>query len=773
MRKNSQIATILTLAIAAVFLFIVITINMGKVSKKKTVIDNACDSAGLLLASGLGSVGNSLRQELGLYGNDTKKCDTDWGLIAGIGLVIVGVLAAWFGGVSLSLSAAGAAMVTSTAVVSTALGGLMIAQALYAAYTEPGMMREMQAKFQNMTAEQRLLEGTIEYALFTTIDDPTFVPDKFDADRDGLKYPANLDKIPQFNHWYFQRLNSLPRIGALIEEFYNYLFTDPPVFEVKENPETWNADEAYLLANGSWRVAEWLRKDEAGFKVSSTDGLKGLIRKMEHYYYGVTFLDELNYVIGEIEGDTICTGESCTRVRGFQDQIKEIYSLTKDEQIGAFEVWYAQFYNGSGANDWYTRMGEWIVFVNKWIIELQERHVQVLACVNNCWAPGPYECGFGGGECCESHCECWPCGDDGGGGGGGGAALFHTGDVRAHVAWFRSDSGKVLLASNGGGCGECCSCVCDSWCGCNPAGRGCCQLCQSGHCRPSSQCNTPTGGPRNCCDSACNIYKQSCDVGTYSSGGGGPCGSPCTDTYYNCSCSNHTHIEPYIPKLEEFKATIIAFRAKIKDIYERAEAQKKIPWTYRAIYAWKDVVLNEAGQAVSPEQPAHLVYVQLDFPDENKGYKFPQTADEREFLWLEICHYLKGGNISEGNAGDGTGDFYITVARYDEDLAKQGPLSNFWRFKFRRGGGNEAADLALLRAVADRFYSKLNQGESCTLNDLVSIGEYNTLAALADNYGIVAKARVHYGPGWTYKKEELPGEASQRNRDIYIMGRVR
>lgn len=781
MRNNSQIATILTLIIGLIFLFMVFTINMGKVSKKKTVIDNACDGAGLLLASGLGSVASSLKFELGIFGDApypfNRHCGPNMNVIIGWALIIIGIATAIFtGGIS-------------TGIAFTLAAGLLTLapEALYEHFTEPGLMREMQAKSQNMTAEQRLFEGAIQSAIFATVDDPKFVPDLFDVDRDGIKFPTQFDKITRFNHWYFQRLNSLPRLGTLIEKFYAYLFPNPaadssgiPIlgkqFEIKENPKTWDAEEAHLLVNGSWRIGDWLR-----------DKLKPFVVELWNHGYGVEFAKDytkdITVVIPpiwteeqpmpEIELDDL--GELYRDIRRFEDFIKKgVYGQSKDERIAAFEKWFVEFYNGSSSGqDWYKTMGEWVTHINTWIDQLTERHKQVLVCVKSCWAPGPYQCGFGGGPCCRSHCECWPCGD---------GALFHRDDVRAHFNWFRSDSKKVLLAS---GCGECCSCVCDAECGCNPAGRYNCELCASGHCRPAVPCNTPCNPPgcsempRPCCESGCFFFLPLCGDKIFTtSGGGGPCDGPCEDYYYDCGSPDDTIIRrDYITKLIELRDSLKAFQAEILDIYNESQKEKNDPWLRQAIYVWKDITGKETGQyanpVIQPQSAVHMVYVKLDLPAD---YKFPYPQTDRSWWNPLICQYVQNAK----------GDFYITVARYDEDLAKQGPLSNFWKFRFRRNPAKNEADLTMLRNAADRFSSKLDKGESCVnsceggkctnqcFNSLVYPADFGTLSKFAYDNGIVAKVRVHYGPGYTYKREEIAsGEAKKRNKDIYIMEKIR
>jgi len=864
-QKKSQIATILTFIIALVFLFIVITINIGKVSQKKTLIDNACDGAGLLLASGLGSVSNAVFQEIGFYHFDAiinRNCNLDWLLIGGILAVIVGILGVVVsGGSSLILFAGGL----------TALGGAAViaGDVLFIAYTEPGLLREMQAQYQNMTAEQRLFEGAMQYALFSTVDDPAFVPDRFDEDRDKLKAG---DKIPQFDHWYIQRLSSLPRLGDIINTLYDALF--PPgaaFFEIVTGSGGWVAKEAYLLsvdpANGQrFRVGDWLRDDfwlfmhelwcygygpgefakfsQAGpcgggpdppppvggwvwptdphGEITSTfnpghplgidigglpigtpilaayggtvigsgwsvpgcstcnygqyividhgmvDGkhlysryghLNTILVSGGHVFAGQHIgemgwtgrvepvgpggthlhfeirewgiwgraLDPMIYLTGapgpgpggsrcgagaptvKIEDAQDDVGELYRDIRGFEKFAKDSWGRSQDELIVGFEDWFIQLWNDEDVRDGYDSIG-WAERFWDWIPKINEWR-EILAERQAQVLACMSSCRNQAYDCCPnvSGPECdWNC-------------------------WQVCDEDGNCVTQ----------CVPIKWNNCCGPWVECCDLCNDPHCSPHQQCQTPCNPPYP----PCHVVQKSC------------CDSACCLKVPGSGTNCLTRIQGYIDKLNEFENNvIIPLYNLVVQAHLDSEGLKSNPWNRQAIYVWKDVVLNDLGAEVSTEQPAHMVYVKLDLPAD---FKFPYVTQKRHWL-VEKCTSVEHAR----------GTFEITVGRYDEDIAKRGPLSRFWRFKFRRGGRNEAAQVNTLRTAADRFHNLLNDGNATSLSSLMDPGEFNTLADLAYNQGVVAHIEVSYGPGEVYRKGEAT-RAADRNRDIHINRRIR
>ncbi|MFC1657759.1 hypothetical protein ACFL1D_00020 [Candidatus Omnitrophota bacterium] len=726
MAKRAQIATIITLAIAAIFLFIVVTINIGQIAQKKTAIDNACDGAGLLLASGLGSMATGIKQQMEMWGDSIESCEFNWSLIIGCLIIIASIVVT-----ICTLATASAitgpliAQVALGLVMGGATGGFLVSEGISAAHIDPQLVQALKEKFQNMSTEQRLTEAAIQFALFATVTDQDLVPDRFDADRDGNKFPGTLDKISRFNHWYFQRLDSLPRIGDLVDDFYEYLFGSPQ-FHIVPVPQTGDAHSVHLLVNGNWRITDWLAGEFKSFIVRLWSHGYG-VEFADDYTKDLTFFDPADPDNGDYENDEL--GQFYRDIRLFEIFAKGIYNTSKEDLVGSFETWMNQFDDLKAPTDdfkdWYDHMLEWEAMLQGWIAQLAQRQNEILACVNSCSSPGPWTCGPGGGGCCAGHVE------------------------YDEYSWW---------------------CVCDAYAGCG-GGRGCCQLCSSS-CLVENSCNTPTGGVRGCCSSACPLYIQNCAMGRYCSGGG-ICASAACDNYYNCGCNNdsnrNTIIPPFIARLQLMQESIESLRTRINEVALEAASRKDEPWVHEAIYVWKDVVLDEFSNTVQKESPAHMVYVRLDVPQD---FKLPYLTVKRRNWGFRICQRIEWAEE----------EFDLTVARYDEDLAKRGPLSNFWRFRFRRNAAlAENADVTnLLRPTADRFMAFLNNGDATTLEQLLAYGnpsDPNTprarLVNLAMNHGIVAKATFHYGPGYTYKPDELPGEAAKRTKDIYIKKRHR
>jgi murein DD-endopeptidase MepM/ murein hydrolase activator NlpD len=827
----------------------VITINMGKVSAKKTVIDNACDGAGLLLASGLSSVVTSIRQSLGIYGFGHENCDMDWFFIIGLAIGVLGVVT-----VVVTLGTGLPLYVAALGGVAALLGGGMVGSAAMQMAKEPGMVREMQAKFQNMTAEQRLFEGAIDYALFAVVDDPTSVPDRFDVDRDGLKYPGSLDKITRFSHWYFQRLNDLPRIGELIEEFFKKLFTNnPKYFEVVKDPsDDWKVKEVHFLSGGSWRVGDWIRDDFRPF-----------LHELWCYGYGVNFARNSAVgcaaeppppcpggfiwpVTGDVSanfgdwscywwpntgcrhtgmdivvncgtpvkaaatGDVIVIGWDAGGYGNYiiidhGDGISTLYAHLQTVLVGYERVIQGQVIALSGNTGWgsgchlhfevrvngvrvdprgyltgscpptpappvpvplppappptdpdeleqfYRELRDFEKFIKGFYgLSKDELIASYEAWINLFYDDSPEEPGSVDWYKCLGE---WVTKINGWINNAQDGLVRRQDQIRACI---NSCSSRALACTSYCPTGSVChrSCVqpdpdnpggClqwedDQWRGCCGDLVRCCDSCNT-QCPPTANCDTPCNPPdcthqsRPCCSTACHFrIVQRCDL---------------------------TRVQLYIDKLRQLVTTITKLQEDIKHLHDEADRMKSTPWMRQAIYAWKDKVLNKSGSAVSPVEVAHLVYV---FIEPKPGFKFPSPATKRKWFGAQKCSYVKNHD----------GWFKITVGRYDEDLAKQGPLSNLWRFKFRRNAaGNEPMDLIRIRMIAERFATLLNQGDSVPLLDsLCTPGEFTQVKDFVYSNGIVSEIEVHFGPGFTEKPTD-PHVAAKRNTEIYIKRKIK
>lgn len=204
--NQSQIATIIVFIIAVMFIFTLLSLNLGKIAQKKTALDNVADSVGLNLASQLGSMANALKNQLEIYGTSLESCNLNWKLILGIVLIVAAIVGAVFsGGVSLLL-------------INVALAGaLLTVQGLTMQFmaANPQAVGQLQLKFKNLSALQQVIEMPIQGVLFNVNEDPGWVTDVYDMDRDN----DHTDRIPRFLKWYNLRLNALPDVGGIVDGF--------------------------------------------------------------------------------------------------------------------------------------------------------------------------------------------------------------------------------------------------------------------------------------------------------------------------------------------------------------------------------------------------------------------------------------------------------------------------------------------------------------------------------------------------------------------------
>lgn len=179
-----QIATLVTLLIAAIFVFIAITINVGRVSQKKTQLSTAADGASLQLTSQLGSYAHFLSCQF--LKCKKKKCKFSWSLFFK-GLLEGGIMG-----------------ITITAFAGTVFNGL---QAGITGNIEAYYWGKMNSQFKKMSKKMRFREGAIFSALQRAVDDPNRVTDIYDDDKDGLKD----DRIPALLQWYQERLRIIDK----------------------------------------------------------------------------------------------------------------------------------------------------------------------------------------------------------------------------------------------------------------------------------------------------------------------------------------------------------------------------------------------------------------------------------------------------------------------------------------------------------------------------------------------------------------------------------
>ncbi|MEW6170031.1 MAG: Tad domain-containing protein, partial [Candidatus Omnitrophota bacterium] len=107
-QNHGQIATVLVLLIAVIFLFTMMSVNLGQLAVRKTTLSNACDGAALILASNLTSISHHIYDKIG----GIKDCDINWnlvvGIIVGVVLIAIAIIIAIFAPPAAPAAAAGA-----------------------------------------------------------------------------------------------------------------------------------------------------------------------------------------------------------------------------------------------------------------------------------------------------------------------------------------------------------------------------------------------------------------------------------------------------------------------------------------------------------------------------------------------------------------------------------------------------------------------------------------------------------------------------------------
>ncbi|MBN3038979.1 MAG: AAA family ATPase [Candidatus Omnitrophica bacterium] len=184
---SGQVATLITLVIAVIFLFTAVTLNIGQLTQKKTMTANAADGAAMKLASFLGSYSNKLSLEYldGTSGYCKKNYSGFWQIITTIVAVVLAVVFQqhWL--------------------LVLAIGVLGTANYVYSTWVmDDGVAAAMQRQLSKLKLEDNITEQAIMYALVHSVDDPTRVEDIHDYDEDG----DTTDKITRFSKWYAERL---------------------------------------------------------------------------------------------------------------------------------------------------------------------------------------------------------------------------------------------------------------------------------------------------------------------------------------------------------------------------------------------------------------------------------------------------------------------------------------------------------------------------------------------------------------------------------------
>lgn len=284
-QKRGQIATLITLLLAAIILFSAVVVNIGHLSQRKLSVEQAADAASFSLANNLGSFAHYLSHRF--IGGRDHKCKFNWGFFFSI-VAAVFLMAVGFGGF-LGLTGAALTGAQVGAVLAT------VAVAAQAILIEPAMVRAVNRQFAKMTEQMKFREGAIQTALFKIVDDPVKVPDEFDLDEDeeigcyyydeadaGKACPGdsestilerrgltsgppsagakslgiNGDKIGRFSRWYVERLKNVDGYNKDLE-------ARIAQFKLKMK-EFWDAEQTFM--QNSFRI-ELERDDDGQYQV--------------------------------------------------------------------------------------------------------------------------------------------------------------------------------------------------------------------------------------------------------------------------------------------------------------------------------------------------------------------------------------------------------------------------------------------------------------------------------------------------------------------------
>ncbi len=204
-KRNGQILAIFIVVLAAIFIMIAITFSLGRMSIRKTAVENVADSTALMLASHLGSYAKLLSDKYVRGG--IKVCHFSWSDLFKIIITIVIIVIAIFVSI-VTVSAGGEATwpwVVGMIVSIIAAAANITGTTLYFAKTSPGVMNTISRQFKKMGRKMQFKEAAVYHALSKVVDDPVMVTDIYDFDEDGLI----TDTLPRFNFWYTKRAKAI------------------------------------------------------------------------------------------------------------------------------------------------------------------------------------------------------------------------------------------------------------------------------------------------------------------------------------------------------------------------------------------------------------------------------------------------------------------------------------------------------------------------------------------------------------------------------------
>ncbi|MDP8259870.1 MAG: Tad domain-containing protein [Candidatus Gygaella obscura] len=202
--RSGQILAIFIVVLAAIFIMIGITLSLGRMSIRKTSVENAADSTALMLASHLGSYAKLLSDKYVRGG--IEVCHFSFSdlfkIIIGIVLLVIAIFVTvcTLGEGAPSIWAVIGVIVSWLAFVVNVTG-----TTLYFAKTSPGITRTISRQFKKMGRKMQFKEAAVFHALSKVVDDPVLVTDIYDFDEDG----KITDTISRFNFWYIKRTKKI------------------------------------------------------------------------------------------------------------------------------------------------------------------------------------------------------------------------------------------------------------------------------------------------------------------------------------------------------------------------------------------------------------------------------------------------------------------------------------------------------------------------------------------------------------------------------------
>ena len=728
---KSQIAIIITFAIAVIILMVIVFMNIAKVSEVKTLTARVSDSAALRLGSSIGSMANYLKQEA-LNGKE-KICT----------LTFLGIFA----------FAAGLFVLTGGNLFIAILGISVISgigfspDGLKTTFTSSSSInKEIFETFSEMSRHNSFREQALYEAISSLqTDDVLLAPigpeggGIFAEDLDGdgeadsggrwfdlseIDEVKNAPVVGRFFAWYHERRLPLVSEQGLKAKINDFLDDLQEYISMEEwDSDKWIYKKVYFRIKEDGRFSitgttpSWVKDsdtinilsiDEADKDENNNYNPKGFLKEkftdlaedLEDDYDLIScdqsWLDKLwgNAKCGMIDA-------VIKDIRDLTAYTKEIVELPETSKVVDIAQWFeAKFYDEESTEDIYDRLTRSKDEIQNWIKELGDLDVGIRDDI-----PKPRgECSWGRGS------------------GAGGSCYTRYGCSTSEC-----------------GCTCCCSDDCTGGC-------CCCNTC----CYPSSY-KSPCiweGIYYTCCKNppVCSngdLYKKIpswCSVHGDHSG----CDSHCSctasndfdcsgvaDDYQGLLAYNNTAgltevgqtIEVLIAlkeDLDNIKILIENFSADIEVILAKDDALKN-----QIVYAWEGKI--EEGQERGRR---HLVSVKIDDYPEKLPYILEKEKDGWFSLWK--CYELM----------EHEGSFTVSASRYDESVSL-----SWWNMRYQKEEGEDLAvadDLGTVIAIIQNDAQVPIENYKMAIDNLIT-GVDPSLNRVLEK-AIPSETKGYYGP---------------------------